>query len=66
MPTLRIRRLGPIDDCAVPMRRLLLLDGEQAAGKSTVGRAVFFFRTVKDELFKMVLRELYGSCCLCF
>ena len=29
---------------------MLVLDGSQAAGKSTVAKAIFFFRTVKDDI----------------
>ena len=34
---------------------MMILDGPQAAGKSTIAKAIFFFRTVKDDLLKMFL-----------
>lgn len=55
IPRLHIHHLGPIEDCDIPMNRMVILDGPQAAGKSTIAKAIFFFRTVKDELYKTFL-----------
>ena len=52
---LRIHNLGPIDDCDILLNRMMVFDGHQAAGKSTIAKAIFFFRTVKDELYKTFL-----------
>ena len=54
-PRLRIHNLGPIEDCDILLNRMMVLDGPQAAGKSTIAKAIFFFRTVKDELYKSFL-----------
>ena len=55
VPRLHIHNLGPIKDCELPMNRMMVLNGPQAAGKSTIAKAIFFFRTVKDELYKTFL-----------
>ena len=52
VPRLCIRSLGPIRSCDIPMNRMMVLNGPQAAGKSTIAKAIFFFRTVKDEIYK--------------
>lgn len=55
VPRLQIHNLGPIKDCDILLNRMMVLDGPQAAGKSTIAKAIFFFRTVKDELYKTFL-----------
>ena len=55
VPRLQIHNLGPIKDCDILLNRMMVLDGSQAAGKSTIAKAIFFFRTVKDELYKTFL-----------
>lgn len=57
VPRLRIHNLGPITDCEIPMNKMIVLDGPQAAGKSTIAKAIFFFRTVKDEIFESLFYE---------
>lgn len=50
MKTLTIKNLGPIKNCELDLTKMIVLDGSQAAGKSTVAKAIFFFRTVKDDI----------------
>ncbi len=57
VPRLHIHHLGPIEDCDILMNRMMVLDGPQAAGKSTVAKAIFFFRTVKDLIFRRIFSE---------
>ena len=51
-PLLQIQHLGPIENCRISTNRMMVLDGPQATGKSTIAKAIFFFRTVKDEIYK--------------
>ena len=55
VPRLCIHNLGPIKDCELPMNRMMVLNGPQAAGKSTIAKAIFFFRTIKDEIYKATI-----------
>lgn len=57
VPRLRIHNLGPIYDCDILLNRMIVLDGPQAAGKSTIAKAIFFFRTVKDEIYKSFFED---------
>lgn len=57
VPRLQIHNLGPIKDCDILLNRMMVLDGPQAAGKSTIAKAIFFFRTVKDEIFETFFYE---------
>ena len=45
-----MEHVGPIDWCEIFLNKMTVFDGSQAAGKSTVAKAIFFFRTVKNEL----------------
>ncbi|MDB9315893.1 AAA family ATPase [Spirulina sp. CS-785/01] len=55
--TLRISSFGPITELEIKVDDLLIFIGSQASGKSTVSKAIFFFKSLKDEL----LRYLYQS-----
>ena len=52
-PHLQIYHLGPIEHGDIQLSRMMVLNGPQAAGKSTIAKAIFFFRTVKDEFLKL-------------
>lgn len=57
VPRLHIHNLGPIKDCDIPMNHMMVLNGPQAAGKSTIAKTIFFFRTVKDEILESFFNE---------
>lgn len=50
MATIDIRNLGPISNYHVDIKKFNLLIGEQATGKSTISKCIYFFRTLKSEL----------------
>ena len=54
MHRLTINNLGPIDECELTCRPFMVLTGEQASGKSTVAKALYYFRTVKDDVYTVV------------
>lgn len=54
MHRLSIRNLGPVDECEIICRPFMVMAGEQASGKSTVAKALYYFRTVKDDMFEAV------------
>ena len=61
MHQLTIDKLGPIRHCELSIRQFTVLTGFQAAGKSTIAKAIYFFRTLKDELYDLILRRnFYG------
>ena len=51
-----LHNLGPIDHCEISLNELIVLTGPQSNGKSTVAKAVYFFRTVKDDILDLMLR----------
>ena len=49
IPHLSIKNLGPIKNCELDLSKMMILSGPQASGKSTIAKAIFFFRTIKDD-----------------
>lgn len=57
MHRLIIDKLGPIQHCELPINQYTVLTGIQASGKSTVAKAIYFFRTLKDDIFKIIKNQ---------
>lgn len=51
MSVLKIHHLGPITDCEINIKDFTILTGPQDSGKSTVAKAIFFFRTAKQDFY---------------
>lgn len=60
MQEIQIRYLGPVKGLKMEIKDFNLLIGEQATGKSTVAKAIYFFRTIKTTLTDY-LCQLYDS-----
>lgn len=52
-----IKNLGPIKNCEIDLTKMIVFDGPQAAGKSTVAKAIFFFRTVKNDIVDSIITQ---------
>ena len=50
MQKIAIRHLGPVKEFTSDLLRMNLLIGEQATGKSTICKSVYFFRLIKEEI----------------
>ena len=61
MHWLKIEKLGPIQHCQLPIRQYTVLTGFQAAGKSTVAKAIYFFRTLKDDIYQLIQQQEYSE-----
>jgi AAA ATPase domain len=55
MEKIIIKNFGPIEDAEIEIRKVLVLIGEQASGKSTIAKLVYFFKTIGLELFENFL-----------
>lgn len=60
MHRIEIRKNGPIEQLEMNINKFNILIGEQATGKSTVAKSIYFFRTVKT-LITDYLTQLYDS-----
>ena len=54
MHSIEIKCLGPIRDVRMKIKDVTIITGAQAAGKSTIARAVYFCRSIKDDLYKQI------------
>ncbi|MBE6096661.1 MAG: ATP-binding protein [Schwartzia succinivorans] len=54
---LKLKNLGPIKDCEIAVDDFTVLTGPQASGKSTIARAIYFFRTLKEDIFDQVTHQ---------
>lgn len=52
MQKIVIKNFGPIKDAEVDVKEILVLIGEQASGKSTIAKLIYFFKSVADEFFE--------------
>ena len=50
MQRIEIQHLGPVQNLSMEIKDFNLLIGEQATGKSTVAKAIYFFRIIKTTL----------------
>jgi energy-coupling factor transporter ATP-binding protein EcfA2 len=53
MHRLVIHKLGPIKDCSLDCAQFMAFTGYQASGKSTIAKAIFYFRTIKDDIYTL-------------
>ena len=57
MRKLILKNFGPIDACEISIDDFTILTGPQAAGKSTIAKAVAFFRTIKNDFCECMIRK---------
>ena len=60
MQKICIKNNGPIKKLEMEVEKFNLLIGEQATGKSTIAKSVYFFRTIKTKLADY-LTQIYDS-----
>ena len=53
---LHLHKIGPIKDCRLTLDTFTILTGPQANGKSTVAKAVYFFRSVKQDILSIMMQ----------
>lgn len=59
MQKLIIHKLGPIEDCNLEISDMLVLTGEQASGKSTIAKSIFFFKNLLKLLEDQARRMMF-------
>lgn len=57
MHRLILKNVGPIQDCQIDITQFNVFTGAQASGKSTIAKAVFFFRTIKDDICDCIIKR---------
>ena len=54
MQRIIIRDFGPIKNCELELAQFIVLTGAQAAGKSTIAKAVYYFSLAKEVCFSLI------------
>ncbi|MCL2015105.1 MAG: ATP-binding protein [Defluviitaleaceae bacterium] len=57
MQKIIINKLGPIDHAELDCTKWMVFIGAQSTGKSTVAKAIFFFRTVDETILDFLLNK---------
>ncbi|MFN0036682.1 MAG: AAA family ATPase [Saprospiraceae bacterium] len=55
MHRLEIRNFGPISEADIEVGDLTVIIGEQATGKSTIAKLIYFFQSLKEDALKAAL-----------
>lgn len=56
-----INKLGPIEQCELECSHFMTLTGFQASGKSTIAKAIYFFRTIKDDIVNLAEAQAFAA-----
>lgn len=57
MQKIIIKNFGPIEFAEIEIAKIVVLIGEQASGKSTIGKLIYFFRSLNKDLFSLFNEE---------
>lgn len=58
MQKIIINNFGPISSCELSMNDIMLFIGEQASGKSTICKCVYFFKAMRDDIFAYLVESI--------
>lgn len=53
---LKLKHLGPVQECVLTVSRFTVLTGPQSNGKSTVAKAIYFFRSMKQDIMNIMMQ----------
>lgn len=54
--SLKLKHFGPIEECFLTVNRFTMLTGPQSNGKSTVAKAIYFFRSMKQDIMNIMMQ----------
>ncbi|MGL5035609.1 MAG: AAA family ATPase, partial [Microcystaceae cyanobacterium] len=57
MQKIVIKNFGPVKDAEIEIKKVLVLIGEQASGKSTIAKLIYFFKTLKEDVLITVFES---------
>ncbi len=57
MQKIIIKNFGAVKYAEIEIKKVLVLIGEQASGKSTIAKLIYFFKTLRDDVFKKIYRD---------
>jgi predicted ATPase len=57
MQKIIIKNFGAIAYAEIEIKKVLVLIGEQASGKSTIAKLIYLFKTLKDDVFNQIYQD---------
>jgi predicted ATPase len=57
MQKIIIKNFGAIDYAEIEIKKVLVLIGEQASGKSTIAKLIYFFKSLRDDVFNQIYQD---------
>jgi predicted ATPase len=61
MQKIIIKNFAAIEYAEIEIKKVLVLIGEQASGKSTIAKLIYFFKSLRDDLFSQIYRNTNNS-----
>ena len=61
MQKIVIRNFGPITNAEIELKKTVVLIGEQATGKSTIAKLIYYFKSLKEDLFNKIYNESFNQ-----
>lgn len=58
MHKLTICNMGPVRYCTLDISQFMTLTGFQASGKSTIAKAIYYFRTIKNDILDLSIKRM--------
>lgn len=59
MQRIEINKFGPIDKCSLNIEEFMVFTGQQASGKSTIAKSIFFFKNIKNLLSSLAKKRIF-------
>ena len=52
-----VKNFGPIKSAEIDLKKTIVIIGEQASGKSTIAKIIYFYKSLRDDLFSQVFSK---------
>ncbi|MFD3271772.1 AAA family ATPase [Paenibacillus dendritiformis] len=56
-----IKNFGPISHVELPLNRFSVFFGPQASGKSTLSKSIYFFKSIRDEMYNIFINHIQSE-----
>jgi len=61
MQKITIKNFGPIREIEISLNKFSVFFGPQASGKSTLSKSVYFFKSIRDELYNLFISSIQSE-----
>lgn len=61
MQKIIVKNFGPIGEAEIDLKKVIALIGEQASGKSTISKLIFYFKSLRKDLFDKIYNQTHSD-----